>query len=241
MNNQWKTSLKFPEKLPNLRLLLGLWVMLSFFPIAQAQPIESTEGLDTKVEDGESPGKSPNTPIVSNDELPSIQEETKEKKDKPEFGEKGSKRWYIQGATAIGINEELGSPFFLGGAGISEFFINGHSINLELNKMSFFQTDDDAVGLNLAFLMRWQFYRAQNWSVFVDGGVGILGTTNDVPSSGSSLNFTPQVGGGTTIRLANDQRLFLGIRWHHISNGDIYENNPGRDSVMGYVGWNLPR
>lgn len=219
MSNFPKTSLQLLLKLNYLLLILGLWGILFPPQVSLAQPTELVEEENT--DEGE----------------PKIDQE----KERPEFGEKGSKRWYIQGATAIGINEELGSPLFLGGAGISEFILNGHSINLELNKIAVFQDGDDAIGLNLAFLMRWHFYRAENWSVFVDGGVGIVGTTNEVPSSGSSLNFTPQVGGGTTIRLKNDRRLFLGIRWHHISNGDIYENNPGRDSVMGYVGWNLPR
>lgn len=237
MNNKIQASLQLPGKLNYFLLLLGLWGILLPFQVAQAQPIESTQRWRD------------NRDMLSNQEHPSpsikekeVKNEPKtEAKDTPMFGEKGSKRWYIQGASAIAIDDGSGSSFFLGGAGISEFFINGHSINLELNKMSFFQTGDDAVGLNLAFLMRWHFYRAENWSIFFDGGVGILGTTNNVPRRGSSFNFTPQVGGGTTIRLENDQRLFLGIRWHHISNKDLYEGNPGRDSVMGYVGLNLPR
>lgn len=156
------------------------------------------------------------------------------------FGERGYKSWYLQGAGAVNINDES-SSFGVVGAGLSEFFANGHSINLELNSMYFSQSGDNAVGLNLTGLFRWHFYQKPNWTLFVDVGGGILGTTNKVPSGGSSFNFTPQAGGGATIRLDEDKQLFLGLRWHHISNADLYEDNPGRDSIMGYVGLSLPR
>ncbi len=222
MNNPENFSLKILGKLPHSILFLGLWGLFPHCQGVNAQPIEP-KLLLTQAEE------------LENDE-PSIDREN------PDFGQKGSKRWYIQGAGATTVdNDDEVRRFLLGGAGISKFFANGHSINLELNGMSFFQTGDDAIGLNLAVLLRWHFYRRENWSVFVDGGAGVLGTTNNVPTRGSSFNFTPQLGGGTTIRLADDKRLILGIRWHHISNADLYQPNPGRDSVMGYVGLNLPR
>jgi len=157
--------------------------------------------------------------------------------DSPEFGDAGQDRWYVQGAGATTFENEFGMV----GAGLSHFFINGHSVNLELNGMAFSQTGEDAVGANLALIMRWHFVREQNWSIYIDGGAGLLGTTNDVPSTGSSFNFTPQAGGGATVRLSDDRHLMMGLRWHHISNAELYEGNPGRDSIMGYVGVNFPR
>lgn len=159
------------------------------------------------------------------------------------FGEKGQNHWYIQGAgaTTLDGNEAFPRRFGLAGAGLSRFLFNGHSINLELNTLYFSQPDDDALGLNLSLLMRWHFIRNSNWSLFVDGGAGIMGTTNDVPSTGASFNFTPQVGGGTTIKLKDEKRLMLGLRWHHISHADLLGNNPGRDSILGYVGIRFPR
>jgi hypothetical protein len=200
-------------KLNNVFLGCGLWGILSAWAIAQANPVASLERS-------------------------LITEKTAARVN---FGDRSDQRWYIQGAGATTVDADAARNFALIGVGISQFFANGHSVNLELNGMSFFQTDDDAVGLNLALLLRWHFYRRQNWSLYVDGGAGILGTTNDVPSRGSSFNFTPQLGAGTTIRLTDNRRLMLGLRWHHISNADLDEDNPGRDSVMGYVGLNLPR
>lgn len=158
------------------------------------------------------------------------------------FGKRGTERWYIQGAGAVTIDndDDEGQKFGLVGGGLSYFFANGHSVNLELNTMAFDQAQEDALGLNLGIIFRWHLYRQENWSLYFDGGAGILGTTNQVPSAGSSFNFTPQVGIGGTINLNREQRLMMGIRWHHISNADLYENNPGRDSIMGYFGINFP-
>ena len=204
---------------PIMLILAALVVVLYPFKKAEALPTDSIP-LHTQTE------QSP---------------DSAEERESNAFGSKGANRWYIQGAGATTVDGEEASSFGFFGAGISHFFINGHSINLELNSLFFDQTGDNAVGLNLAALLRWHFYRQPNWSLYIDGGAGILGTTNNVPSAGSSFNFTPQVGGGATIRLANDKRLMLGLRWHHISNADLYEGNPGRDSLMGYVGLNFPR
>lgn len=156
------------------------------------------------------------------------------------FGDKGSSRWYIQTGAGFDIESENNGSFGLAGVGVSHFFINGHSINLELNGLGFLQDNDDAVGANLALIMRWHVLRKPNWSLYIDGGAGLIGTTNNVPSSGSSFNFTPQVGGGATIRISEKKHLMFGLRWHHISNAELFEGNPGLDSLMGYVGLNLP-
>lgn len=159
------------------------------------------------------------------------------------FGTKGQKHWYVQGAVATTLDREEAFPqrFALAGAGLSKFLFDGHSINLELNTIYFSQPDNDALGLNLALLMRWHFLRKSNWSLFMDGGAGVMGTTSDVPSKGASFNFTPQAGAGVNINLKQQRQLMLGLRWHHISHADLFGANPGRDSIMGYVGVQFSR
>jgi lipid A 3-O-deacylase len=159
------------------------------------------------------------------------------------FGNKGEKRWYVQGAVATTVdnNESFPRRFGLVGAGLSKFFINGHSVNLELNTIYFDQPDNNAVGLNLALLGQWHIVRKPNWSLFIGGGAGVMGTTSDVPEKGASFNFTPQAGAGATFALKNNRRLVAGLRWHHISHADLFNANPGRDSIMGYVGIDFPR
>ncbi|MEL6501701.1 MAG: acyloxyacyl hydrolase [Cyanobacteria bacterium J06623_1] len=160
-----------------------------------------------------------------------------------EFGTRGQTHWYIQGAGATTLDREEAFPqrFGLAGAGLSKFIFEAHSLNLELNTIYFSQPGDDALGLNLALLMRWHFLRRSNFSTFVDAGAGVMGTTSDVPSAGASFNFTPQAGAGVSFKLEDRRRLMLGLRWHHISHADLFGANPGRDSLMGYVGVKFPR
>lgn len=176
---------------------------------------------------------------------PLKQSEQIKTEDKPvyKFGDKGEKRWYVQGAVATTLdrNESFPRRFGLVGAGLSIFYINGHSVNLELNNIYFDQPGNNAVGLNLALLGRWHIIRQPNWSFFIGGGAGIMGTTSDVPEKGASFNFTPQAGFGGTFALKNQRRLLVGLNWHHISHADLFNANPGRDSIMGYIGIDLPR
>lgn len=202
-----------------ITLLLSMFFTACISPQTQSAPLDKLQADSTKIETEENATN-------HND-----------------FGMKGQKHWYIQGAAATTLdrNESRPSRFALAGAGLSKFLFNGHSINLELNTIYFNQPDDDALGLNLALLMRWHFLRKSNWSLYVDGGAGVMGTTSDVPSRGASFNFTPQAGAGASIKLNNQRRLLLGLRWHHISHADLFGSNPGRDSIMGYVGLKLPR
>lgn len=166
--------------------------------------------------------------------LTQLEDETDET---PKFGTAGKQRLYVQGAVASDFDDEtLG----LVGVGVSHFFYDAHSVNLELNALAFDQPGDNALGLNLNLLVRSHWIRGENWSVFIDGGAGIIGTTSDVPSEGSSFNFTPQVGGGATFQINDKQRLMTGLRYYHISNADTFESNPGLDALMGYVGLNFP-
>ncbi|MEA5472134.1 acyloxyacyl hydrolase [Spirulina sp. 06S082] len=246
MQIQAQSSLLF--KLATISALF--WVSNPSFArgVMVSQPVaENPENLLAQFEE---------MPAIEEDEFPESQaieipkletktlaieaEELLENQDLP-FGTVGQNRWYIQGAGATNLDSDDDGEFGLVGAGLSYFFAEGHSVNLELNNLAVIQKGKDALGMNLAVILRWHFYRDPDWSLYLDGGAGILGTTENVPSGGSSFNFTPQAGLGATIRMNGDQRLLLGLRWHHISNANLFTSNPGRDSVMGYIGITWPR
>ncbi len=155
------------------------------------------------------------------------------------YGAKGSTRWYIHGGGARDFDDG-DDTLFLFGAGLSHFIADGLALNAELNGVFVNQWGEDAEGANFNLLFRWHFIRERNWSMYMDAGAGLLLTGNDVPANGSSFNFTPQAGLGFTIDLGNDARFLVGARWHHISNANIYNSNPGRDSIMGYAGVSFP-
>jgi len=157
----------------------------------------------------------------------------------PKYGTAGEQRWYLQSGVGLDFDDDA---FGLVGAGVTHFFYDYHSLSLELNGLYFDQPGDNAAGLNLNLLLRSHWIRGDNWTLYVDGGAGILQSTDGVPSIGSTFNFTPQVGGGATFALNEDdtKRLMVGMRWHHTSSADTFQPNPGLDVLLGYVGINFP-
>jgi hypothetical protein len=76
--------------------------------------------------------------------------------------------------------------------------------------------------------------------MFLEGGAGLLRTSENVPTGGSKFNFTPQAGVGFTFDVGNNNRIITGVKWHHISNANTYATNPGRDSIMVWGGMSFP-
>ena len=157
------------------------------------------------------------------------------------FGTMGSKRWGIQGGLAVDLD---GGENHIGqlGAGFTYFLVDDLSIELELNLLYFSQEGNDAVGGNFNMLFRWHFLNDGDWTVFVDGGAGILITSDRVPGptateqGGANFNFTPQAGVGMTYQLRDNARFVAGVRLHHISNARTHHPNPPRNSVYVYAG-----
>jgi opacity protein-like surface antigen len=51
---------------------------------------------------------------------------------------------------------------------------------------------------------------------------------------GKRFNFTFAIGGGFEFMLSESVSLSLGVRYHHLSNGQLGQVNPGIDSSMFY-------
>jgi hypothetical protein len=157
----------------------------------------------------------------------------------PAFGTADTWRFYVHGGGGVHVKTS-DNAFGLAGVGFERFVAEGLSLNFEFNGMYVSQEGDDAWGANVNLLLRWHFICEDTWSAYLDGGAGLLGTTDDVPDNGSSFNFTPQAGAGLTFDIGKNNRLMTGVRWQHISNANLYEDNPGRDSVMVYIGISMP-
>jgi hypothetical protein len=111
---------------------------------------------------------------------------------------------------------------------------------MEFNGLTIQQVDTDAAAFNFNLLFRWHFLMERTWSIYVDAGAGVLLATEEVPAGGSNFNFNPQAGIGFTLEVAEDVRALGGVRWHHISNANTYDENPGRDSFFLYAGLTFP-
>jgi hypothetical protein len=79
------------------------------------------------------------------------------------------------------------------------------------------------------------------WRVqpYLDGGIGFLVFAQPAPVPDSRrFNFDFYFGPGLRIPR---RRIRFGVWYHHFSNGYTTVDNPGIDSIIGYVGYSFYR
>lgn len=122
----------------------------------------------------------------------------------------------------------------------SQFVSRNVEFALELAAWRMMQDGDDATAINPVAVFRWHFVNRGRWSLFGDLGIGVIVSSDDVPTGGTSFNFTPRVGAGVTYQLWEEHstRVVAGVRWHHISNARLAgdDSNPARDAPAIYAG-----
>lgn len=159
----------------------------------------------------------------------------------PKFGHKDSQWWSVSAGFAHDFDDvnDLNLPR----VAWSVFLADDVEFSIELNGWVFNQPGDNAVGINPSLVFRWHFIDSGPWTVYVDGGVGLLFASDKVPQGGTSFDFMPKIGIGFTRELTESGlRLQGGLRWHHISNARITGDfrNPGRDAPFVYAGVMFP-
>ena len=92
-----------------------------------------------------------------------------------------------------------------------EYFVEEDlSIDLGFLFMDVDQQGGDANGFNFTLQLRWHLKVEEEWSFFIEGGAGLLRTSDNVPNGGSKFNFTPQAGFGMTFDIGeNDARWLI--------------------------------
>lgn len=157
----------------------------------------------------------------------------------PAFGTKGSLRLNFHGGYAF-QPDDTSDSLALGGASVSYFMIDNLSMDFELNGLYIWEGDDSTSGFNFNIMLRYHVIARDAWSIYLEGGAGILITGDELPDGASDFNFTPQAGAGVTYDIGSGNRLFAGVRWYHISNANIEDYNPGLDYVYIYAGLSVP-
>lgn len=66
---------------------------------------------------------------------------------------------------------------------------------------------------------------------YAEAGIGLIYTDFQVPGQGWRINFNPQAGIGTELELGTFRRGYIAVRAHHLSNGRLYRENRGANSV----------
>jgi hypothetical protein len=77
---------------------------------------------------------------------------------------------------------------------------------------------------------------------FLTSGGGFLYFNHRMFGTTQQFNFTAQLGGGVQLFTSNRRAaLDLGYKYHHISNANLANTNPGMDSHMLFIGMSLFR
>lgn len=83
------------------------------------------------------------------------------------------------------------------------------------------------------FMLQYSQPLTQKFSMYFEGGLGLLYTTQHIYEQGTQFNFTQQLGAGISYLFSKNKTINLGYRFRHFSNLDIEEPNSGID--MDYI------
>jgi hypothetical protein len=87
----------------------------------------------------------------------------------------------------------------------------------------------------LGFQFNWQ--KKNIVQPFFKSSTGFMYFNNQIPDDrGTQFNFTLELGGGLEFVVAKHFSFTLGYKYHHMSNGQFGDINPGIDSNIFYSG-----
>lgn len=79
----------------------------------------------------------------------------------------------------------------------------------------------------IAALLKYNFYTGTRLMPFLEGGAGLMVSTDRLEGQGSSFNFTPQVGAGFHYFLTREWAFTFAYRFWHASNARTAHPNLG--------------
>ena len=153
--------------------------------------------------------------------------------------DKGTRVLELSGGYYVDIqetDEEVGH----GSLGVGYYFIDNLAVNFSLDGYALdTEFQDTYAGGGITLLFRYHFLEiGECFTLYMDGGAGVIYSEKEIPDFGTHFNFTPQASIGATFRLYEDVYLYGGARYFHISNAGIQgvDENPGLDAIGGYLG-----
>jgi hypothetical protein len=123
-------------------------------------------------------------------------------------------------------------------AGVGYYLVDNLSLTAELQGYYADQPDKDALVAGAGLLLRWHVLVIDRFSLFIDGGGSVTYASREVPEFGTHFNFTGKGGLGMTYQLRDDLHLIAGVRYFHLSNGNLHgrDQNPSYDGIQFYAG-----
>jgi hypothetical protein len=114
------------------------------------------------------------------------------------------------------------------------------ALRLKLEANAGISTAGDRRGLlavNALALYYLDRFKYGSWTPYAEAGIGLIYTDFQLAGQGLRFNFNPQLGVGGEYSLADGGALSLALRLHHISNGNLHEQNRGINSALLMIGY----
>jgi opacity protein-like surface antigen len=88
----------------------------------------------------------------------------------------------------------------------------------------------------IAAIFKYNFYTGTRLMPFLEGGAGLMVSTDRLEGQGSSFNFTPQGGAGVHYFFSREWAFTFAYRFWHASNGGSARPNRGLNVNTFFVG-----
>jgi lipid A 3-O-deacylase len=134
---------------------------------------------------------------------------------------------YVLPRIGMVLTPEVGRGFFMG--------------NLELLLEPLYAHYFKPFGASVAggsLVVKYNFLSFGRWMPYWDFGLGMLWTNlaPRIPEQSTPFNFVAEIGPGLHYFVTERVALTIGVRFHHISNGNIGERNLGLNATLAYAG-----
>lgn len=81
--------------------------------------------------------------------------------------------------------------------------------------------------------MQWNFLPRRKTQIFLEGHGGYMYSTHPIPADNAgSFNFTFDIGAGFEVYRSSERSIRFEYRYHHISNHETAQFNPGIDNGL---------
>jgi opacity protein-like surface antigen len=118
-------------------------------------------------------------------------------------------------------------------------FPGSFEIVLQPSYLTVFQQKRTAHVGGVASLLKYNFRTGTDFTPFVEAGAGVSYATKRVPPGGTNFNFILQTGVGLQYAISDRHALSFEWLYHHLSNADTGDHNPGFNTSLFLLGFSI--
>jgi hypothetical protein len=149
---------------------------------------------------------------------------------------RGTFDFTTQASCVVGIGDTVIPSIRLGA---DYFVLDNLSLGAEISASGLSQDGDDSYGVGIAGVLRHDFLRFDQATLFLDLSFGPMESPRRVPQGGTHFNFITRAGPGVIVPVSDHSNLMLAARYWHLSNARLEgaDRNPSLNGAELSIGW----